>query len=52
MCFQEVSQYLLTKLLNDTNLKNYYFSFKINKNYSNTTLIISKFEFNQIKFII
>ena len=25
MCFQEVSQYLLDKLLNDSNLKNYYF---------------------------
>ena len=50
MCFQEVSQHLLTKLLNDTNLKNYYFSHsKVNNNYLNTTLIISKFKFNQIK---
>ena len=50
MCFQEVSQYLLDKLIKDTNLKNYYFSHsKVNNNYSNTTLIISKYQFNQIK---
>ena len=50
MCFQEMSQYLLNKLLNDPNLKNYYFSHsKINNNYFNTTLIISKFKFNEIK---
>jgi hypothetical protein len=50
MCFQEVSQYLLDKLLIDTNLKNYHFSHsKINNNYSNTTLIISKYKFNEIK---
>jgi len=50
MCFQEVSTYLLDILLCDNNLNKYNFSHsKINNKYHNTTLIISKFKFNDIK---